>query len=157
MPDLNVQNSRRALAAASGFLRRAGIMRVWIEQGGGHGATFVVETETLGPSASDPPAKATAALRQALAGLHAPRWRARDGSDIVEALVVCRVSAPGARASHSADSIVWPPAEIAAAIERDVARGGEDAKRLSEALTELIRLEQSGGPDAAGRWPERHD
>jgi hypothetical protein len=80
MTDPNLENSRRALALASNFLRAAGIRRIWIEQGGARGAVFLVETEAPGPSASDPPPEATAALRQALAGLHAPRWQARDGS-----------------------------------------------------------------------------
>lgn len=154
MTDLNLENSRRAFALASSSLKAAGIRRVWIEQGGPGGAVFLVETEAPGPSASDPPPEPTAALRQALTGLHAPRWQARDGSLTPETLVICRASAPGAAASHGADSIAWPPAEIAVALKRELQQGGEDGRRLSETLAELIRLEQRSGASSAGTHPE---
>jgi hypothetical protein len=157
MTNLNLENSRRALALASSALRAVGIRRVWIEQGGARGAVFLVETEAPGPSASDPPPEATAAPRQALAGLHAPHWQARDGSLTPEALVICRVSAPGAGASHGVDSIAWPPAEIAVALERDLKRGDEYSRRLSEALAELVRLEQRSDASAAVTPPESDD
>lgn len=154
MTDLNLDNGRRALATASSALRAVGIRRVWMEQGGDRGAVFHVETETPGSNASDPPPEATAALRQALVGLHAPRWQARDGTFAPDELVVCHASARGAGASHGVDSIVWPPAEIALALERDLKRGDEYARRLSETLAELIRLEKGSRPSAAGTPPE---
>ncbi|WP_237213336.1 hypothetical protein [Falsiroseomonas oryziterrae] len=154
MTDMDLGNSRRALAVASRLLREAGIRRVWIEQGGPRGAAFLVETETPGPTPSDPPPEAVAALRRALIGLHAPRWQARDGSDIPDALVVCRVSEPDTAWSHGVDSIAWPPAEIALALERDVQRGGEHGRRLSDVVAELVRLEQRSGASTAGTPPE---
>lgn len=154
MTELNLDNSRRALAMASRLLREAGIRRVWIEQGGARGAAFLLETETPGANSSDPPPEAVAALRRALGGLHAPRWQARDGSIIPDELVVCRVSDPGTGESHGVDSIAWPPAEIAVALERDLKRDDERGRRLSDVVAELVRLEQRSGASTAGTPPE---
>ena len=61
-------SDRRLRAILGGVIA---FRRVWIEQGRGRGAMFLVETEAASPSASDPPPEATSALRQALTGLRA--------------------------------------------------------------------------------------